>query len=94
MTAEAPAILDTPRSLRVRLGLTQEVLARRARIMVRTLSTLERGDAVGLSVVRRAAAVLGTSAGYLVDSMENERALRAARKAWPLRHARKERRDA
>lgn len=72
---------ETPRSLRVRLGISQETLARRAGVAIRTLSQIENGRSVRLALVQRVASALDLETPQYVAAMER----RAAQlKAGPL----------
>jgi transcriptional regulator with XRE-family HTH domain len=71
--------LDTPRSLRVRLGLRQEDLAVRAHVTTRTLTNLDAGRSVRTTSIKRVAVVLGVTPGTLLDAMERERVIRKSR---------------
>lgn len=74
MTTPAAEALDTPKSLRARLGLSQADLAKRARVGLRTLCQVEAGREVRLGSVRAFAAVLGVTTADLVAAMERRRA--------------------
>lgn len=64
----------TPRSLRVRLGLTQIELAARAQVADRTVRNLEDGLDVSLENLRAIADALGVTAGVLLEALDAERA--------------------
>lgn len=81
--AERP--LDTPKSLRVQRGLTQEEAAQLAHITQRTLTEIDAGRDVRLSSIRRYAKSLGVTEGALVDAMARERALRNSRRMFSAR---------
>lgn len=81
--------LDTPKSLRIRLGLHQEELAERAPLSARTVTEIDAGRDVSLASIRRASRVLDVSPGTLVDAMERERWLRKSRSMFSARLHRK-----
>jgi transcriptional regulator with XRE-family HTH domain len=66
----------TPRSLRVRLGLTQIELAARAKVADRTVRNLEDGLDVSLENLRAIAEALEVPAAVVLEALEAERARR------------------
>ena len=66
----------TPRSLRVRLGLTQIELAARAKVADRTVRNLEDGLDVSLENLRAIAEALEVPAAVVLDALEAERVRR------------------
>jgi len=66
----------TPRSLRVRLGLTQLELAARAGVADRTVRNLEDGLDITLENLRAIAGTLEVSAAVLLEALDAERARR------------------
>jgi transcriptional regulator with XRE-family HTH domain len=73
--------LDTPRSLRVRLGLRASDIAKRARVASRTVCEIEQGRDVRLESLRAVAAALEVDAAVLLHSMERQAAMK---KSAPL----------
>lgn len=84
-TNDSATVLDTPRSLRVRIGLRAADLAGRARVSPRTVCEIEQGRDVRLGSIRAVAAALGVEPAALVVSMERQAAMR---KSAPLFRAR------
>lgn len=80
--------LDTPRSLRARLGLHQDEVADRAQVSARTVTEIDAGRPVRIDSVRRVARVLGVSPGSLVDAMEREVQIRKSLRAFRLHRRR------
>lgn len=74
-TTSIADVRDTPKSLRVRMGLTQEDVARMARMAVRTVGAAESGGRISLDTAERIAHVVHVSPGFYVDARENERRL-------------------
>ena len=70
-------VRHTPRSLRVRLGLTQLELAARAKVADRTVRNLEDGLDISLANLRAIAETLGVSAAPLLEALDAERARRS-----------------
>lgn len=67
---DAFATLDTPRSIRVRLGLTQAQLARRARLSQPVVSRIENGGNAMLEKIRACARACDQSTALYVAAME------------------------
>ena len=80
-TSERAQVLDTPRSLRVRLGLRASDVAKRARVAARTVCEIEQGRDVRLESLRAVAAALEVGAAVLLLSMERQAAMK---KSAPL----------
>lgn len=66
----------TPKSLRVRLGLTQIELAARAKVADRTVRNLEDGLDISLDNLRAIAEALEVPAAVVLDALEAERVRR------------------
>lgn len=76
MSKAAKDLAHTPRSLRVRLGLTQDELAKKAGVSARTVSSLEEGLDVSLDTIRAVSKALGVEAQVLIEAIDAERARR------------------
>lgn len=74
-----PPPQHTPRSLRVRLGLTQIQLEERSGVTARTIGCFEDGDDVSLDTLRSLAPALEVDVATLITALDTERALRARR---------------
>ena len=75
---DTPNISHTPRSLRVRLALSQIQLAQSAGVGERTIRNLEDGKDVSLDNLRQIAGALGVSSDDLIAAIDCERARRGA----------------
>lgn len=60
------------RRLREAAGLSQQALATRANIAMRTLARIEQGEDVRLATLALLAEALGTTAAALLDPIESE----------------------
>jgi len=83
-TATTPA-LDTPRSLRVRLGLDQVDLQALAHVSDRTIREIEHGRNVNVSSISAVSKPLGVTPGALLDALLRVKALRASRRMFRAR---------
>lgn len=71
----------TPKSLRVRLGLTTREVAEKAGISQRCVVAIEAGNDPAVSTLTALAPVLGVTREALIEAVEVERARRAGRAA-------------
>ena len=71
----ASEVLDTPRSLRVRLGLQQIDVADAAPMSVKTVCQIEAAGRVSVASVRKFAHVVRVTPGFVLDAMDRQRSL-------------------